>query len=111
MLAIEAAAVALNVAVVVPAPTVTDAGTVSAALLLASVTLAPPAGAAELKMTVQPEAAPPLRLTGLQVTDEMVGTMMLPPVPETVSPVPVESTPTVLVMDIAVVTALAGTAN
>ena len=45
MLAIEAAAVALNVAVVAPAATVTDAGTVSWALLLASVTLVPPAGA------------------------------------------------------------------
>jgi hypothetical protein len=43
--AIEAAAVALNVAVVAPAATVTDAGTVSEALLLASVTLDPPVGA------------------------------------------------------------------
>ena len=39
MLAIEAAAVALNVAVVAPAATVTDAGTVSAGLLLVKATL------------------------------------------------------------------------
>jgi hypothetical protein len=42
----EAAAVARNVAVVAPAATVTDAGTVREALLLASVTLDPPVGAA-----------------------------------------------------------------
>jgi hypothetical protein len=41
-----AAVVALKVAEVVPAVTVTDAGTVSAALLLVSVTVAPPVGAA-----------------------------------------------------------------
>ena len=68
-------------------------------------------GAAELKVTVQLEAALVLRFTGLQVTDEMAGTIMLPPVPETISPVPVASTPTVLVMFIAVVTALVDTAN
>jgi hypothetical protein len=45
LLAIVAAAVALNVAVVAPAATVTDAGTVSKVLLLPSVTLDPPAGA------------------------------------------------------------------
>jgi hypothetical protein len=111
LLTIEAAAVALNVAVVAPAATVADAGTVSEALLLANVTLDPPVGAAEVKVTVQLEATLALRFTGLQVTDEMVGTTMLPPVPMTVSPVPVASTPTVLVMIIAVVTALFGTAN
>ena len=45
MLAIEAA-VALKVALVDPAATGTRAGTVSAGLLLASVTAEPPAGAA-----------------------------------------------------------------
>jgi len=44
LLAIEAAAVALNVAVVAPAATVTVAGTVSEVLLLASVTPDPPTG-------------------------------------------------------------------
>lgn len=46
MVAMLADAVALNVAVVAPAATVTDAGTVSRVLLLASVTAEPPTGAA-----------------------------------------------------------------
>ena len=46
MLAIEAAAVAVKVAVVAPAATMTEAGTASEALLLVSVTLDPPVGAA-----------------------------------------------------------------
>ncbi len=45
MLAIEAAAVAPKVAVVAPDAIVTDAGTVSEALLLPSVTADPPVGA------------------------------------------------------------------
>ena len=53
MAGMEAAAVALNVAVVAPAVTVTDAGTVSEVLLLASVTLDPPATAAWVSVTVQ----------------------------------------------------------
>jgi len=48
----EAAAVTLNVAVVAPAATVTDAGTVSEALLLASVTLDPPVGAVWVSVTM-----------------------------------------------------------
>jgi hypothetical protein len=70
LLAIEAAAVALNVAVVAPAATVTDAGTVSEALLLASVTPEPPAGAVWVSDTVQvlTELCP--RLVGLQATPE-----------------------------------------
>jgi hypothetical protein len=63
-------AVALKVAVAVPAGTVTDAGTVSNVLLLASVTLDPPAGAFWLSATVQVLAAPGLRLVGLQVSEE-----------------------------------------
>ena len=64
MLAIEAAAVALKVAVVAPAATVSDAGTVSEALLLASVTLDPPVAA--VSVTVQVLTAPWPRLVGLQ---------------------------------------------
>ena len=56
---------ALKVAVVAPAVTVTDAGTVSKALLLASVTVEPPAGAAWVSVTVQVLTALWLRLTGL----------------------------------------------
>jgi hypothetical protein len=51
----EAAAVALKVAVVAPAATVTEAGTVSEALLLARVTLEPPVGAVWVSVTVQVE--------------------------------------------------------
>ena len=67
---IEAAAVALNVALVAPAATVTDAGTVSRALLLANVTLDPPAGAAWLSVTVHVPAALCPRLARLQATVE-----------------------------------------
>ena len=63
---IEAPAVALKVEVVAPAATVTDAGTVSEALLLASVTAEPPAGAAWVSVTVQVAAALCPRLAGAQ---------------------------------------------
>ena len=70
MLAIEAAAVALNVAVVVPVATVTDAGMVSEALLLARVTLDPPVGADWVTVTVQVLTALCPRLVGLQARVE-----------------------------------------
>ena len=70
MPAIEAAAVALNIAVVAPAATVTDAGTVSEALLLASVTLDPPVGAVWFSVTVQVLTALCPRLAGMQATPE-----------------------------------------
>ena len=87
MPAIEAAAVALNVAVVAPAATVTDAGTVSEALLLASVTFDPPAGAVWVSVTVQVLTALWPRLVGLQATADtstgasrlMVAVWELPP--------------------------------
>ena len=53
MLEILAAAVALKVAVVAPDETVTEVGTVSRALLLARVTVEPPAGAVWVRVTVQ----------------------------------------------------------
>ena len=68
MLAIEAAAVVLNVAVVAPAATVTDDGTVSRVLLLASVALNPPVEAACVSVTVHVPAARGARLAGLQVS-------------------------------------------
>ncbi len=55
---------------VAPAATVTDNGTVSAALLLASVTLEPPAGAVWVSVTVQVLTALCPRLVGLQATPE-----------------------------------------
>jgi len=50
---LTAVTVAEKLAVVAPADTVTEAGTVTALLLLASVTACPPVGAAELSVTVQ----------------------------------------------------------
>ena len=70
MLVIEAAAVALKIAVVAPAATVTIAGTVSEVLLLASVTLDPPVGAGWASVTVHVLAALCPRLVGLQATPE-----------------------------------------
>ena len=51
-------AVALKFAVVAPAATVTDAGTVRAALFEESPTEVPPVRAARFKVTVQLEAEP-----------------------------------------------------
>ena len=65
-----AAVVALKVAVVAPAATVTDAGTVRLELLLDRVTLAPPVGAALVKVTVQVLEELDPRLVGLQVSEE-----------------------------------------
>ena len=61
-----AAVVALNVAEVAAAGTMTDAGTVRVELVLVSVTVAPPAGAGWVRVTVQAleELCP--RLVGLQ---------------------------------------------
>ena len=70
LLAMEAAAVALKVAVVAPAATVTEAGTVSRVLLLASVTVAPPARAVWVNVIVQVLTALWPRVAGLQATVE-----------------------------------------
>ena len=58
-------AVAVNVAVVLPDPTVTEAGTVSAPALLDSVTVVPPVFDT---VTVHVELAPEPRLVGLHVS-------------------------------------------
>ena len=64
----------MNVAVVAPAATVTLEGTVAAAvLLLESATVAPPAGAAPLSVTVPVEEFPPVTLVGFSESDERVG--------------------------------------
>ena len=70
MLAMLAAAVALKVAVVEPAVTVTEDGTVREALLDPSVTLEPPVGAVWVKVTVQVLTALCPRLVGLQARVE-----------------------------------------
>jgi len=62
--------VTVNVAVLLPEGTITLGGTVAAALLLDSVTEAPPAGAAALSVTVPPADVPLVTLAGLTVTED-----------------------------------------
>lgn len=56
--------VIVNVAVDVPAATVTVAGTEAAALLDVSVTTAPPAGATPVRVTVPTLDVPPVTVLG-----------------------------------------------
>ncbi len=72
-LLLNAPVVALKLAVVDPAATVTDAGTVSAAWLLLSDTDAPPVGAAFDNVTAQELVALDPRLVGLH-TSELTNT-------------------------------------
>ncbi len=78
-------AVAVNVAEVVPAATVTDAGTDSSPVLLERATVAPPADANWFSETVQVDKPPPLSDVGLHEIPVNTGngTVMLPPVPVT----------------------------
>jgi hypothetical protein len=62
--------VALNVAVVADAATVTDVGTVSVPFVFVSATTAPPAGAACVKVTVQVLEAFGPRLVGLHASED-----------------------------------------
>ena len=62
--------VALNVAEVAAAATVTDAGTVRVALVFVRVTVAPPVGAGWVRVTVQVLEALGPRVVGLQASDE-----------------------------------------
>lgn len=75
--AATAVVVTVNVAVVAPAATVTEAGTVAAALLDVSVTTRPPAGAADDKVTVPVLDAPPATDVGFNVTDVSVGAVIV----------------------------------
>ena len=64
----------MNVVLVVPAATVTLNGTIAAAVLLVeSATVAPPAGAGPLNVTVPVEGVPPMTLVGFSVSEETVG--------------------------------------
>ena len=64
-----------KVAVVAPAATITEGGTVAAfVLLLVSVTSAPPTGAAAVSVTVLVLFAPPVTVAGLRATDASVAT-------------------------------------
>jgi hypothetical protein len=66
----RAAVVALKVAVIAAAATVTEAGAVRVALVLVRVTRAPPVGAAWVRVTVQVLEAFGPRLAGLQASEE-----------------------------------------
>ena len=66
-------AVAVKFAVVAPAATVTDAGTVSAALFEESPTEAPPGKAADVSVTVQEEVAPDATEFGEHDKPEIAG--------------------------------------
>ena len=64
---------------VAPVGTVTLAGTVAAVvLLLASVTTAPPLGAAPLSVTVPVEVVPPTTLAGFREIEESAGGVLVP---------------------------------
>ncbi len=94
----EAEAVALKVTVVAPAATVMEGGTVSKALLLASMTAAPATGAGVFNVAMQLAVALELRLPGLHVRDEMLKAVTTPPAPVVRGkPLPVASTPTGLI--------------
>ena len=64
--------VTVNVAIVAPAGTVTLAGTCADALLLDSVTVAPPAGAGPLSTAVPVELFPPITVVGLSEREDRV---------------------------------------
>jgi hypothetical protein len=78
-------AVAVKVAVLVPAATVTEAGTGSSPVLLERATVAPPADAGWFSVTVQVDVAPVLSEVGLQESAAKVGngTVTVAPVPVT----------------------------
>jgi len=72
--AATALVVTVKVALVAPAAMTTLAGVLATlVLLLESATVAPPAGAAALKVTVPVEEFPPVTLVGFSVSEESVG--------------------------------------
>ena len=72
--AVTALVLTVNVALAAPAATVTLEGTLAAVvLLLESVTIAPPDGAAPLSVTVPVEEFPPVTLEGFSVNELRVG--------------------------------------
>jgi hypothetical protein len=104
-LLLMAAVVALKVADVAAAATVTDAGTVRVALVLVSATLAPPVGADLVRITVQVELLLLFRVVGRHDREETVGQappVTVPPVPESRMAFPVDDDARVLLTAMAV---------
>jgi len=84
---VNAPAVAVNVADAAPAGTAREAGTDRDAVVEASVTAAPPAGAGEASATAHVNEAPGPAVAGVQeselmVVGETVEVFTTPPVPE-----------------------------
>ena len=77
--AVTALVVIVNVALLVPAATVTLAGTVAADTLLERSTTTPPLGAAPLSVTVPVDDAPPLTVVGLSPIEYRVAVPGGPP--------------------------------
>ncbi len=99
-------AVAVKVVDVRPAATVTDPGTLRLVLVLVRVTVAPPAGAAPDRVTVQVELPELLKVAGRQDREVTVGhapPVTVPPVAERGMAVPAAEAATVLLTPIAVV--------
>src|SRR6202167_5842861 len=102
-----AAVVPLKVAEVAAAATVTDAGTVRVALVLVRVTVAPPAGAACVRVTVQVELLLLCRMAGRQDRELTAGKtappVTVPPVAKSMMPLPAGEDAALLPIPIAVV--------
>jgi hypothetical protein len=99
---VTAAALTVKLALVAPADTETEAGTVTLALLPDRVTEAPPLGAAVLNVAVQVAVPGVLIVVGVHVSDVMVVVVvpvpvMVPPVPDNVRAEPVGSEANVFV--------------
>ena len=95
-------AVAVNAPLVAPAATVTDPGTLRAALLSDRPTPIPPAGAAPDIVTVHVEIPPGSKLAGKHCSPVTVAaacdTLIVPPLPDTAIELPSASAPIVLLM-------------
>jgi hypothetical protein len=83
---VTAVVVTVKVAVELPAATITLAGTSAAVLLLESVMVAPPAGAALVKVIVPVEEFPPVTLVGLSATFERAAAGVIVSVADFVTP-------------------------
>jgi len=101
--------VAMNVAVVADAATVTEDGTVRVVFVLLNVTTAPPVGAALVSVTVQVELPELLKVAGEQAKEEtpveVVAPVTVPLATETAIDLPPLADAALLVMLIAVLVA------